>query len=449
VTNKLSVKIVLWFYNIIWSMVVPFLRLNGRLAEGFEQRTLHCHLPRADLWIQAASAGEAYLARELLDALEPHHPVRIHVTTNTRQGMEIIKRAINEINTHEKVGSVSAAYFPFDKPAFMDKAVRSIRPHTMVLLESEMWPGLLAALKKSGCKTLIINGRIRSKSLSRYLKWPALWRAIKPHKILAISEDDARRFANLFGNEHVAVMPNIKFDRFDPLDTDTLKQNSLEKILPAGIPFIVLGSIRQEEEPLLEKIIKRVCQKKPGLIIGLFPRHLHRINFWQTALDTLGLTWVLRSRINQNITGGTVILWDTFGELSEAYALAHAAFVGGSLAPLGGQNFLEPLTHGVVPVIGPSWENFAWVGNQIVKAGLVRIAKDWRGVAELLLSDVNRPSAHDSVRKKALKYIQDRQGGTAQAAGIIVETLKDTQIEDGFTEFDKTGSFIKKTDYRS
>jgi 3-deoxy-D-manno-octulosonic-acid transferase len=444
VTHKLSVKIGLWLYNIIWSIVVPFLRLNARLAEGFEQRTLQCRLPRADLWIQAASAGEAYLARELLDALEPHHPVRIHVTTNTRQGMEILERAINEINTHEKIGSVSAAYFPFDKPTFMEKAVRSIRPHTMVLLESEMWPGLLAALKKYGRKTLIINGRIRSKSLSRYLKWPALWHAIKPHKILAISEDDARRFANLFGNEHVAVMPNIKFDRFDPLDTHTLKQNPLEKILPAGTPFIVLGSIRQEEEPLVEKIIKRVSQKKPELIIGLFPRHLHRIDFWQAALDTLGLTWVLRSRINRDITDGTVILWDTFGELSEAYALAHAAFVGGSLAPLGGQNFLEPLTHGVVPVIGPSWENFAWVGTQIVKAGLVRVAKDWKGVVELLLSDVNRPSAHDSVRKKALKYIQERQGGTAQAAGIIAETLKDTQIENGFTGFDKTGSFIKK-----
>ena len=427
-TNKLSVKIGLWLYNIIWSMVVPFLRLNGRLADGFEQRTLRCRLPRAELWIQAASAGEAYLARELLDKLEPHHPARIHVTTNTRQGMEILERAINEINTHEKIGSISAAYFPFDKPAFMDKAVKSIRPHTMVLLESEMWPGLLAALKKSGCKTLIINGRIRSKSLSRYLKWPALWRAIKPHKILAISEDDARRFADLFGNEHVAVMPNIKFDRFDSLDTKRLEQNPLEKILPDGIPFIVLGSIRQAEEPLLEKIIKRVCQKKPGLIIGLFPRHLHRIDFWQATLDTLGLTWVLRSRINQNLTDRTVILWDTFGELSDAYALAHAAFVGGSLAPLGGQNFLEPLTHGVVPVIGPSWENFAWVGTQIVKTGLVRVARDWRGVVDLLLSDVNRPSVHESVRKKALKYIQDRQGGTAQAAGIISETLDDTQI---------------------
>jgi 3-deoxy-D-manno-octulosonic-acid transferase len=387
VTNKLSVKIGLWLYNIIWSIVVPFLRLNGRLAEGYEQRILRCRLPQADLWIQAASAGEAYLARELLDALEPHHPVRIHVTTNTYQGMEILERAINEIQTHEKVGGVSAAYFPFDKPAFMEKAVRSIRPHTMVLLESEMWPGLLAALTKYGCKTLIINGRIRSESLSRYLKWPALWRTIKPHKILAISEDDARRFAKLFGNDHVSVMPNIKFDRFDPLDTHALNQNPLEKILPAEIPFIVLGSIRQEEEPLLEKIIQRVSQKKPGLIIGLFPRHLHRIGFWQAALNALGLTWVLRSRINQDITDGTVILWDTFGELSKAYARADAAFIGGSLAPLGGQNFLEPLSYGVVPVIGSSWENFAWVGAEIIKEGLLRVATDWKKVTDLLLAD--------------------------------------------------------------
>jgi 3-deoxy-D-manno-octulosonic-acid transferase len=429
VTRKFTVKIGLWLYNVIWSMLVPFLRLNGRLAEGFDQRTLRCQLPRADLWIQAASAGEAYLARELLDALEPHHPIRIHVTTNTRQGMEILEQAVTEIKPHEKIESVSTAYFPFDKPALMEKAVRSIRPRAMVLLESEIWPGLLAALKKYGCKTLIINGRIRSKSLARYLKWPGLWRAIKPYKILAISEDDARRFAKLFGKDPVAVMPNIKFDRFDPLDTHALKQNPLEKMLPGDIPFIVLGSVRQEEEPLLEKIIERISQTKSKLIIGLFPRHLHRIDFWQAALDSLGLTWVLRSRINQNLSDKNVILWDTFGELSEAYALAQAAFVGGSLAPLGGQNFLEPLTHGVVPVIGPSWDNFAWVGAEIEKSGLVRVVRDWKGVAEVLLADVNRPSDRDSVRQKALKYIQDRQGGTAQAAGLIAETLKDASME--------------------
>jgi 3-deoxy-D-manno-octulosonic-acid transferase len=99
--------------------------------------------------------------------------------------------------------------------------------------------------------------------------------------------------------------------------------------------------------------------------------------------------------------------------------------VGGSLAPLGGQNFLEPLTYGVLPVIGPSWDNFAWVGSQIVNTGLVRVAKDWKEVVELILSDVNNPSAHDSVRQRALEYIRNRQGGTAQAIGLIVETLKD------------------------
>ena len=428
-TTPYSVKIGLWLYNIIWSIVLPFLRLNKRLAEGYEQRTLQNPLSRADLWIQAASVGEAYLAHELLEALEPDNPVRIHMTTNTRQGMEIVAGSINEIKTHQNILDISAAYFPFDKPALMEKAVRSIRPRTMVLLESEMWPGLMATLEKYGCKTLIINGRIQSKSLSRYQKWPALWRAIKPHRILAISDDDASRFARLFGDDHVAVMPNIKFDRFNYPDDDKTGQNPLEKILPAEIPFIVLGSTRQKEESQIEKIIKRVSQKNSGLVIGLFPRHLHRVEFWQAALDAMGLDWVLRSQINQNVDAGTVILWDTFGELSQAYALAHAAFVGGSLAPLGGQNFLEPLTHGVLPVIGPSWENFAWVGDQIATVGLVRVARDWEQVVEYLLQDVNTRPDPNSVRRRALEYIQDRQGGTAQAAGLIVESLKDKPME--------------------
>ncbi|UCH23416.1 MAG: 3-deoxy-D-manno-octulosonic acid transferase [Deltaproteobacteria bacterium] len=421
--NKLLIKIGLWLYNLIWSILLPFLRLNRRLAEGFDQRTLRYSPQPADLWIQAASAGEAYLARELLEALHPFKPVRIHMTTNTRQGLEILEGAVGGIDTHKNIVSVSAAYFPFDHPTIMKNAVKSIQPRTMVLLESEMWPGLLAALKKYNCKTLIINGRITARSLSRYLWWSSLWRSIKPHKILAISEDDARRFSVLFGNAHVAVMSNIKFDRFDHDYYTSEGKNPLEKIIPPATPFLVLGSIRQEEESQIEKIITNIYQKNPEPIIGLFPRHIHRVKYWQDIFNRTKRPFVLRSRINQNIADGTVILWNTFGELSQAYALSTAAFVGGSLAPLGGQNFLEPLSCGVLPVIGPSWENFAWVGTEIVKEGLIRVAADWMEVADALLSDLNDPKDRETVSEAAFKYIRDRQGGAVRAAQIIAETL--------------------------
>jgi 3-deoxy-D-manno-octulosonic-acid transferase len=264
---------------------------------------------------------------------------------------------------------------------------------------------------------------MRTKSLTRYRWWPSLWRSIRPYKILAISEDDAKRFMALFGNSGVDVMPNIKFDRFESHKDKFGEDNPLEKIIPNNTVFVVLGSVRQQEEPWIEKIIADVSKKKPDMIIGLFPRHMQRLKYWQDTLRRLGLPWELRSRLKTYVSAGTIILWDTFGELSKAYARADATFVGGSLAPLGGQNFLEPLSYGVVPVIGPSWENFAWVGSEIIQEGLLRVAPDWKKVADLLMADVKQASNRETVRAAANRYIQSRQGGTAQAAQLIEAAL--------------------------
>ncbi|MCP4367213.1 MAG: 3-deoxy-D-manno-octulosonic acid transferase, partial [Deltaproteobacteria bacterium] len=367
-------------YNIAWNIAIPALRLNKRLAEGFKQRTLRKKLPKADIWIQAASVGEAFLAKELLDHIKPSNPTRILVTTNTSQGIEILNQAVSEINSTNNEITAFTAYFPFDKPTIMARAVNDVNPIIMVLLESEMWPAHIAALKKNGCKILIINGRITSKSLSRYLIWPSLWSALSPDKILAISKNDAKRFATLFGRDHVDVMPNIKFDRIGSVESTTFTKNPLKNILPLEKSFLVLGSVRYEEEHLIEKIIADILHRQPEIVIGLFPRHIHRIKHWKNTLNRMAIPWVLRSETRQIVSYGTVVLWDTFGELSFAYKISKAAFIGGSLAPLGGQNFLEAVTCGIVPVIGPSRENFAWVGSEIIDLGLVKIAADWKEV---------------------------------------------------------------------
>lgn len=424
---NITTKAALNIYNLVWCLAIPALRLNQRLAEGFRQRTLkHNILSKADLWIQAASAGESYLAWSLLKKLKPNKPVRVIVTSNTSQGLEILERAIADITPNDRGVSACSAYCPFDKPAIMESAVKSIRPRVMVLLELEIWPGLLAALKKNKCKTLILNGRITSKSLSRYLIWPSFWRMIGPDKILGISESDAKRFAAIFGGENVDVMPNMKFDNIDESDYGRDTNNPVANIIRPGTPFLVLGSTRQEEEPLVEKIILNILHRRPETVIGLFPRHMHRIKHWKEALNRIAKPWILRSKIENQISDGILILWDTFGELSSAYKLSKGAFVGGSLAPLGGQNFLEALTCGVMPVIGPSWENFAWVEQEIVEQGLVHVAADWKEVADFLVESLEKSLPREKVRESALTYVKDRQGGTAQSCRLVAELLNET-----------------------
>ena len=406
-------------YNLGWKISIPALRLNHRLSEGFGQRTLQYELQPADLWIQAASAGESYLAWELLKNLRPVRPVNILVTANTSQGIDVLTRAINEITSTNGAIRARAAYFPFDKPALMQEAVKSICPKVMVFLETEIWPGLLAALKKHGCYSLIINGRITPKSMSRYLIWPSLWRKLRPEKVLAVSKNDADRFASLFGRKDVDIMPNMKFDRIDVAQPVKHKENPLEKIIRPDTTFIVIGSVRQEEEKEIEKIIVNILQRHPYAVIGLFPRHMHRIDYWRKALKRMELQSILRSRTKTHVASGTVILWDIFGELPLAYRLSKAVFVGGSLAPLGGQNFLEALICGIIPVIGPFWDNFSWVGREIVVQKLIRVAKDWKEAANFLSENVKDSPAKEKVRKAAVQYMKDRRGGTDQACRII------------------------------
>lgn len=411
-------------YDVAWHGVLPLLHLNHRLSAGFAQRMLKTVLPAADIWIQAASVGEAYLATEIVKSLKPAEPLKVLVTSNTSQGVDILTRNLADRQIGESRIQSEVGYFPFDKPGIMQRAVIGIKPRVMVLLETEIWPGLLRSLKRYRCKILIVNGRITEKSLQRYLLWPSIWPKIRPDKVLAISRTDARRFSRLFGDDVVEVMPNIKFDRIVPSTSHNENKTTVNAILPDENPFVVLASVRHAEAHTVKKIIQQVLHNRPETIIGLFPRHLHRITFWQNTFSQLGVRYILRSKTESKAPSGTVILWDTFGELLPAYQSAVSAFVGGSLAPLGGQNFLEALISGVIPIIGPWWENFSWVGREIIDSGLLRVAGDWKEVTAFILNDLeNRPSRAE-VTEAALQFLKSHRGGTEQACRLIMNFLE-------------------------
>jgi 3-deoxy-D-manno-octulosonic-acid transferase len=422
---KLLQKTAFGFYNISWSVALPWLKLNHRLAEGYHQRALKDKLPGvADLWIQAASVGESFLALEILKTLRLKQPTRTLLTSNTRQGVDILNQSLpDQIGARNQI-QTAVRFFPFDKPSIMAAAVAGIRPKLAVLLETEIWPGLLLALKTENCRIIIINGRITEKSLRRYQLWPSIWQSLRPDKVLAISPADADRFGRLFGPDGIEIMPNIKWDRIASTTGSDPAEDKIKTLLPPAGSFVILASVRQPEEPPVKKIVEAVIGSRPQTVVGLFPRHMHRLKYWKKTLDQTGIRWSLRSEIETPVPAGSVVLWDTFGELLPAYRHAKTAFIGGSLVPLGGQNFLEALVNGVRPVIGPSWENFAWVGSGIIESGLLRVADDWRKVADLLLKDIDSPLHRQDIITEALHYIKARRGGTETACRHIADSLE-------------------------
>jgi 3-deoxy-D-manno-octulosonic-acid transferase len=242
---------------------------------------------------------------------------------------------------------------------------------------------------------------------------------MQPEMTLAVGEEDLKRFQTVFGLEaaHCGLMSNMKFDRVSPEAESG--PNPLEHFRDREQPpLLLLASVREEEEKLLAPLLPRLLTDAPQSCIVLAPRHLHRVEAWAEHFKTLSLDYTRRGAL-QKFSAGGIVLWDSFGELMQLYRLASAVFVGGSLAPLGGQNFLEPLSCGLVPLLGPSWSNFAWVGREIFELGLARRTPDPEALARALLEGLARPEAKEEIKRRFAEYLTRRKGGARMAAELV------------------------------
>jgi 3-deoxy-D-manno-octulosonic-acid transferase len=394
-------------YSLLWFTAGPLLFLSPRMRQGWRQRLGLGRPAPCDVWVQGASAGECALVASLLEHLPG---ARVLATSCTSQGLDVLRR--------QNAQGMQARMLPLDLPRLMGQMLDQARPRAVVLLETEIWPGLLMACADRKVPVIVVNARMTPKSLAGYLFLRPWLRAFTPAAVGAIAPADARRFGLVFGSEWTSVTGNIKFDRAMNAPFLSRPDNPLAAFVPDDHPFLVLGSVREQEETAVLGLMERLHAADPQCVIGLFPRHMHRISVWEALLTQARIPWTRRSALTGPAAPG-VVLWDAFGELGQAYALARRAFVGGSLARLGGQNFLEPLAQGVLPCVGPHTRNFDWVGGEIFD-DLVFRSPD---VAELTRFLLEQAPPRDKVRAKALDYVHSRQGASAASAGLILPFL--------------------------
>ena len=190
------------------------------------------------------------------------------------------------------------------------------------------------------------------------------------------------------------------------------------------VTLSILASIRRQEETQVMEILEHLLAKHPHQIVAIFPRHMHRMDAWKKKLTRHDLPFHLRSQLTSPVTTAGIILWDTFGELRSAYGIARTVFVGGSLRPLGGQNFIEPAVLGTPTVTGPYLDDFAWVGEDIFKKGIVTKCNDSRAVAQTMVGHLERPVERSKLKQKAQNYVQKRQGGTEMACQMILKVFE-------------------------
>ncbi|HYR38767.1 MAG TPA: 3-deoxy-D-manno-octulosonic acid transferase [Methylomirabilota bacterium] len=384
----------------------------GRLGEGLPRE------PRC--WIHAVSVGEAATAVPLVEAITRRWPqLGIVMTTVTPTGARIVADRL--------AGRAVHRYFPIDLPGPVRRALDAVNPRFFLCMETELWPNLLRALAARGVPSMIANGRISDRSFRRYRLVRFFTARMLTHvRVLAMqSEEDARRIIALGARpERVVVTGNIKSDLIPPEGGgDALWQRLLG--LDDGEPVWVAGSTHRGEEAIVLDVYLRLRARVPTLTLVLAPRHPERVVEVERLVRERRLQPVRRSGLPKSQARGAVIIVDTVGELAQIYRVASIVFVGGSLAPTGGHNMLEPALLRKPVLFGPHTTNFRESAELLLEAGgalVVRDGAELEAHMAALLVDAERCRL---MGEAAFKAVAGRRGAIKHTLELVERYLMD------------------------
>jgi len=366
----------------------------GRLADG-ERAAL---ANRPVLWVHAASVGELAAVRPLLAQLGARFPGRaLLVTTMTRTGLERA-RALPEVQ--------AAALLPIDAPDVIRGWLEALRLEAYCFTETEVWPTLLEALAARGVPAVMVSGRVSARAAAR-ARWlrPLYRRALAEVICCMQTAEDAARIVALGADpRRVQVAGSLKFEVAAEPPPPAVEQ---VRARLRGRPLIVAGSTHGGEDEIVLDAVARIAAAHPDLVVLLAPRHPERFDEVAVLVARRGFPLMRWSELVAGAAevppgGPAIVLLDVMGVLAHAYALGVAAFVGGSLVPVGGHNVLEPARHARPVLVGPHTATAAEGVERLVAAGgALRVSS--ADTLALALDDLLRdpPRAADMGRRAA------------------------------------------------
>jgi 3-deoxy-D-manno-octulosonic-acid transferase len=412
------------FYSLgLWLLLpVVFFRLLWRARK--QPAYLH-HLPerfgsfsirsgQPVIWLHTVSVGETHAAANLVQRLRetwPGHQLLLtHATPTGRAASEQLFGA-----------NVLRVYLPYDYPFAVRNFLRHFRPRIGILLETEVWPNLIAACAAEQVPLLLLNARLSERSAARYARFPRLARDAfsSLRAVAAQSEEDAARLQAL-GAGNITIMGNLKFD-IPPPPAQRALGARLREMFGAERKVLLAASTRAGEEALLLDELARM--DTPQLLLVIVPRHPQRFDTVAALLDGRGIRFQRRSRLDSVAADTQVVLGDSMGEMFAYYAACDVAFVGGSLLPFGGQNLIEACAVGKPVLVGPHTYNFAQVSKLALDCGAALCVQDARELAVTardLLADTVRQK---SMGEAGLRLVADHRGATEQALLLIKKLI--------------------------
>lgn len=269
------------------------------------------------IWFHAASLGEVKAISKLIDVLKSQRPncfiCLSSMNASGRKAAAMIK------------GIDLVLPMPFDISWIMGRYMAHLKPKVLVIVETEIWPNLLIQARKAHVKTIFINARMSSKSFNHYKMFKSLMTHILSNvRVLAVSSEDAERYATL-GAKKVEVFGNLKLGNMPVINPE--KERELRRMLQCGDrPVFIAGSTREGEEQFVIEAIQTARASIPELFSIVAPRHPQSIPLFIDLAKSFGISWTLRTKPAKD---ADLVFVDTIGELSDFYAVAQVAFVGG------------------------------------------------------------------------------------------------------------------------
>ena len=376
------------------------------------------------IWIHAVSVGEALTARALAEDLKTRYPrLRLFLSTTTMAGQEVARRSLHHVD--------AVFYFPFDWAFIVRRTLGIVKPRVFIMMETEIWPNLLRTCRKRGVKTVVINGRISSRSYPRY-------RLIRPffRRVLADvdrfcmqSEESARRLADLGADPaRVTVTGSLKFDSLE-VPSATAHGRPRERVLrffriSPNRPVIIAGSTIRGEEAAFLRAFARMKTTMPNALAIVAPRQAERFGEVERLSREAGFVTARRSELPIDAEPrADVVVLDSLGELAQLYQVATAVFVGGSLVNQGGHNILEPAMFGKPIVFGPHMQNFQEIADAFITNGAAMQVQSERELDEALLTLVTDPVRRARLGAAARALVEANRGAKNKTLAVIADVL--------------------------
>jgi 3-deoxy-D-manno-octulosonic-acid transferase len=409
-------------YSALGLLVAPLLPLRlwwrGRREAGYRlhvRERFGCYAagPRVDIWIHAVSVGETRAAAPLIHALHAQFPqATLLLTHMTATGRETGRGLFG--------GRVQQAYLPYDLPFAVRRFFRRFQPALGILLETELWPNLVAAAARASIPLYLANARLSARSAARYARLRPLTRETLGllAGIGAQTGADAERLREL-GASHITVTGSLKFDIEVPEAALALGRVLRERFGAVRRVWLA-ASTRDGEENLL---FDALAALPADALLVVVPRHPQRFEAVAELLHQRRIAFQRRSDDQSIATATRIVLGDSMGEMFAYYAAADLAFIGGSLLPFGAQNLLEACAVGTPVLIGPHTFNFAEATDLAVAAGAALRVNDagelMRTVARLLADSETR--ARMSAAGRA--FYQAHRGATQRTLALLAPAL--------------------------